>query len=144
MKKIISVTAMGISWGFTVLVFYMTVSAIINSDFFSNLTSAEFIKQVICSAIVGLGFSVPSLIYRNENLSRWLQVVIHLGIGFAIYICVAFYAGWIPIEFGLLPVVISLVISVVFALLAWMCFSLYYRKQAEKINEKIIEKQGRN
>ncbi len=42
MKKIISVTAMGISWGFTVLVFYMTVSAIINSDFFSNLTSAEF------------------------------------------------------------------------------------------------------
>lgn len=144
MRKIISTTALGISWGFTVLVLYMTVSSLINADFFSNLTSAEFIKNVICAAITGLGFSVPSLIYRNENLSRWLQVVIHLGIGFAIYICVAFYAGWIPIEFGLLPVAISIAASVVFTLLIWLCFSIYYRKQAEKINKKIFEKQGRN
>lgn len=144
MRKIISTTALGISWGFTVLVLYMTVSSLINADFFSNLTSAEFIKDVICSAITGLGFSVPTIIYGSETVSRGLQVLVHLGTGFAIYIPVAFFAGWIPAEAGFLPVVISLVISVVFALLAWMCFSLYYRKQAEKINEKIIEKQGRN
>lgn len=142
MRKIISKTALGISWGFTILVFYMTVSAAINADFFSNLTSAEFIKHVICSAITGLGFCVPTIIYENENVSRGLQVLIHLGIGFAIYIPVAFFAGWIPTEFGFLPVVSSLGISVVFALLAWLCFSLYYKKQAEKINEKIIEKQN--
>lgn len=144
MKKIISVTAMGISWGFTVLVFYMTVSAIINSDFFSNLTSAEFIKQVICSGVVGLGFTVPTLVYRSESLSRWLQVLVHLGIGFVIYISVAFYAGWIPTEFGFLTVAISIAASIVLTLLIWLCFSLYYRKQAEKINRKIFEKQGRN
>lgn len=144
MRKIISTTALGISWGFTVLVLYMTVSSLINADFFGNLTSAEFIKNVICSAITGLGFSVPSLIYRNENLSRGLQVLIHLGIGFVIYISVALYAGWIPTEFGLLPVAISIAVSVVFTLLIWLCFSFYYRKQAEKINEKIIEKQSKN
>lgn len=144
MRKIISTTALGISWGFTILVIYMTISAAINADFFSNLTSAEFIKHVICSAIVGLGFSVPTIIYRCETVSRGLQVLVHLGTGFAIYIPVAFYAGWVPTEAGFLPVVISLAISVVFALLAWMCFNLYYRKQAEKINEKIIEKQRKN
>lgn len=144
MRKIISTMALGISWGFTVLVLYMTVSSLVNADFFSNLTSAEFIKNVICSAIVGLGFSVPSLIYRNETLSRWLQVLVHLGIGFVIYISVALYAGWIPTEFGFLPVVISIAVSVVFTLLIWLCFSIYYRKQAEKINKKIFEKQSKN
>lgn len=143
MRKIISSIAIGISWGFTVLVLYMTVSASVKADYLQQLTSNTFIKYVICSAITGLGFSVPSLIYENENIPRGLQVFIHLGIGFAIYIPVAFFAGWIPTEFGVLPVAISLGISVVFALLVWFCFSLYYRKQAQKINKKIIEKQGK-
>ncbi len=144
MRKIISTTALGISWGFTILVFYMTVSAVIDTEFFSNFTSAEFIKDVICAAITGLGFTVPTIIYGNESVSRGLQVLVHLGTGFAIYIPVAFFAGWIPTEAGLLPVVISLAISVVFAMLVWLCFSLYYKKQAEKINKKIFEKQKNN
>lgn len=144
MRKIISSIAIGISWGFTVLVLIMTVFAATYDNFFNQLTSAVFIKYVVCAAIIGLGFSVPSLIYENESIPRRLQVLIHLGIGFAIYIPVAFFAGWIPTEFGFLPVVISLCISVVFALLVWLCFSLYYKKQAEKINKKIIEKQNEN
>lgn len=143
MRKIISSIALGISWGFTVLVLIMTVFVSVKADYLQQLTSAMFIKYVICAAITGLGFSVPSLIYENESIPRGLQVLIHLGIGFAIYIPVAFFAGWIPTEFGFLPVAISLGISVVFALLVWFCFSLYYRKQAQKINEKIIEKQSK-
>lgn len=144
MRKIISKTALGISWGFTILVFYMTVSAAIDADFFNNLTSSEFIKHVICAAITGLGFTVPTIIYDNETVSRGLQVLVHLGTGFAIYIPVAFFAGWIPTEAGFLPVVISFAISVVFAMLAWLCFSLYYKKQAERMNKKIFEKQRNN
>ena len=142
MKNVIKSIAVGINWGFTVLVAYLTIGVIISSDFLAGIAQADFIKYVICSAVIGLGFSVPSLVYYNERISRGLQVIIHLGTGFAIYIPVAFFAGWIPTAYGAIAVAISLLISIVFSLLVWLCFALYYRKQAQEINRKIIEKQN--
>lgn len=141
MKNVIKSIALGIGWGFTVLVVYLTIGVIINGDYLATIAPNDFIMYVICSAVVGLGFSVPSLIYYNERISRILQVIIHLGTGFAIYIPVAFFAGWIPTAYGAIAVALSLLCTVVFSLLVWLCFALYYRKQAEKINRKIIEKQ---
>ena len=75
------------------------------------------------------------------RISRGLQVIIHLGTGFAIYVPVAFFAGWIPTAYGAVAVAVSLLCAVVFSLLVWLCFALYYRKQAQEINRKIVEKQ---
>ena len=141
MRNFIKSIAVGIGWGFTVLVVYLTIGVIISSDFLASIAPDDFIKYVICSAVVGLGFSVPSLIYYNERISRILQVIIHLGTGFAIYIPVAFFAGWIPTAYGAIAVALSLLCAVVFSLLVWFCFALYYRKQAQEINRKILEKQ---
>lgn len=141
MRNFIKSIAVGIGWGFTVLVVYLTIGVIISSDFLASIAPDVFIKYVICSAVIGLGFSVPSLIYYNERISRILQVIIHLGTGFAIYIPVAFFAGWIPTAYGAIAVALSLLCAVVFSLLVWFCFALYYRKQAEEINRKILEKQ---
>ena len=141
MRNFIKSIAVGISWGFTILVLYLTIGVIISGDYLASIAPDDFIKYVICSAVVGLGFSVPSLVYHNERISRGLQVIIHLGTGFAIYIPVAFFAGWIPTAYGAIAVALSLLCAVVFALLVWLCFALYYRKQAQEINRKIIEKQ---
>ncbi|MCI2111914.1 MAG: DUF3021 domain-containing protein [Ruminococcus sp.] len=141
MKNIIKSIVLGIGWGFTVFVVYLTIGVFISSDFLAGIAQDDFIKYVICSAVIGLGFSVPSLIYRNERISRGLQVIIHLGTGFAIYVPVAFFAGWIPTAYGAIAVAISLLCAVVFSLLVWLCFALYYRKQAQEINRKIVEKQ---
>ena len=141
MRNFIKSIATGISWGFTILVLYLTIGVIISGDFLASIAPDDFIKYVICSAVIGLGFSVPSLIYHNERISRGLQVIIHLGTGFAIYIPVAFFAGWIPTAYGAIAVALSLLCAVIFALLVWLCFALYYRKQAQEINRKIIEKQ---
>ena len=138
MRNVIKSIAVGISWGFTILVLYLTIGVIINGDYLATIAPNDFIKYVICSAVIGLGFSVPSLVYYNERISRGLQVIIHLG---TIYIPVAFFAGWIPTAYGAIAVTISLLIAVVFSLLVWLCFALYYRKQAQEINRKIIEKQ---
>ncbi|WP_294466659.1 DUF3021 domain-containing protein [uncultured Ruminococcus sp.] len=142
MKNIIKSIVLGIGWGFTVFVVYLTIGVFISSDFLAGIAQDDFIKYVICSAVIGLGFSVPSLIYRNERISRGLQVIIHLGTGFAIYVPVAFFAGWIPTAYGAIAVAISLLCAVVFSLLVWLCFALYYRKQAQEINRKILEKQN--
>ncbi|MDD6988231.1 DUF3021 domain-containing protein [Ruminococcus sp.] len=141
MKNIIKSIVLGIGWGFTVFVVYLTIGVFISSDFLAGIAQDDFIKYVICSAVIGLGFSVPSLIYRNERISRGLQVIIHLGTGFTIYVPVAFFAGWIPTAYGAIAVAISLLCAVVFSLLVWLCFALYYRKQAQEINRKIVEKQ---
>ena len=110
MKNIIKSIVLGIGWGFTVFVVYLTIGVFISSDFLAGIAQDDFIKYVICSAVIGLGFSVPSLIYRNERISRGLQVIIHLGTGFAIYVPVAFFAGWIPTAYGAMQ---SIVISIV-------------------------------
>ena len=141
MKNIIKSIVLGIGWGFTFFVVYLTIGVIISGDFLAGIAQDDFIKYVICSAVIGLGFSVPSLIYRNERISRGLQVIIHLGTGFAIYVPVAFFAGWIPTAYGAVAVAVSLLCAVVFSLLVWLCFALYYRKQAHEINRKIVEKQ---
>ena len=141
MKNIITSIVLGIGWGFTFFVVYLTIGVIISGDFLAGIAQDDFIKYVICSAVIGLGFSVPSLIYRNERISRGLQVIIHLGTGFAIYVPVAFFAGWIPTAYGAVAVAVSLLCAVVFSLLVWLCFALYYRKQAQEINRKIVEKQ---
>ena len=141
MKNIIKSIVLGIGWGFTFFVVYLTIGVIISGDFLAGIAQDDFIKYVICSAVIGLGFSVPSLIYRNERISRGLQVIIHLVTGFAIYVPVAFFAGWIPTAYGAVAVAVSLLCAVVFSLLVWLCFALYYRKQAQEINRKIVEKQ---
>ena len=141
MKNIIKSIVLGIGWGFTFFVVYLTIGVIISGDFLAGIAQDDFIKYVICSAVIGLGFSVPSLIYRNERISSGLQVIIHLGTGFAIYVPVAFFAGWIPTAYGAVAVAVSLLCAVVFSLLVWLCFALYYRKQAHEINRKIVEKQ---
>ena len=141
MKNIIKSIVLGIGWGFTFFVVYLTIGVIISGDFLAGIAQDDFIKYVICSAVIGLGFSVPSLIYRNERISRGLQVIIHLGTGFAIYVPVAFFAGWIPTAYGAVAVAVSLLCAVVFSLLVWLCVALYYRKQAQEINRKIVEKQ---
>ena len=63
MRNVIKSIAVGISWGFTILVLYLTIGVIISGDFLAGIAQGDFIKYVICSAVIGLGFSVPSLIY---------------------------------------------------------------------------------
>ena len=142
MKKLISSIAIGIGCGFSILVLFLTTAVLINPDFLSMISAEYFLMNVVCSAIVGLGFSVPSLIYENKHISRGLHVLIHLGTGFVIYIPTAFFAGWIPTAAGFVVVAISLLISVVFAVLIWFCFWLYHKKEADIMNKKIIEKQS--
>ncbi len=57
MKNIIKSIVLGIGWGFTVFVVYLTIGVFISSDFLAGIAQDDFIKYVICSAVIGLGFS---------------------------------------------------------------------------------------
>lgn len=140
MKNIIKNVIFGIGWGFSILVMVMLVGVIINPMFVSSITQGEFIIDVCCSAVVGIAFVLPSLVYNNSRLSRPLQVIIHLGIGFAVYIPCAFFAGWIPTMYGVIATCISLGISLAISLLIYLGFYFYYKSEAKKMNAKIKAK----
>lgn len=104
-----------------------------------SLENYRFTKMVIGCIIIGLGFGVPTIVYRNENLPMPVRVIIHMGIGCVVYTLVAFAVGWMggaaSIGQGILIAIIQL--AVAFAI--WFLFMRYYRREAEKMNEKIQE-----
>ena len=107
------------------------------------MLSICFIKYAICSVIIGIGFYLPSIIYDKPNITLPVKATVHLGIGFVIYLVTAFLAGWIG-GYGAIATFISIAISILFTLLIYMCFYLYYRKEAVVMNKKIKEIQKTN
>lgn len=96
-------------------------------------------KMAIGTVIVSLGFSIPSLVYDNEKLSRGLQILIHMGIGCTLMLITASIVGWIPTEYGISGIVIFVIIELIVAFLIWFGFSLYYKKEANRLNEHLAK-----
>lgn len=135
--KILKLTLNGIAWGCTVCTFVLMIGAMIAGDAFLPTSAGSFIKQSIASMIVGIGFVVPTLIYEKENLSRGIQTLIHMGIGFLIYFPIAFYMNWLPVDSGWLMVLLSILIAVAVSFIILSAYYLYYKKEAERINKRI-------
>jgi hypothetical protein len=102
-----------------------------------SLENYLFTKMVVGCILVGLGFGVPTIVYRRDNLPMPIKVVIHMGIGCVVYTIVAYAVGWLggtaTIGQGLIIAVIQLAV----AFLIWFLFMRYYRAEAKKMNEKI-------
>lgn len=135
--KIVKLILNGIAWGCTVSVFVIMFGCVITGDDFLVKTSEGFIRQSIASMIVGIGFVVPTLVYYNRSLSRWIQILIHLGIGFIIYLPIAVYLGWIPINLGPKMALLSILFAVIFSFAVVLVYFIYYKYEADKMNRKI-------
>ena len=128
------------AWG--CLIF--TILSIINlslwyNSYISDLTT-NYIKYSIAAMVIGVGFALPSMVYRREDLSMPVKVLIHMGTGITIYILVSLYAGLIPTSLGIGPLITSLLTGIGIALVIfgiWFGFYLYHRKEAQKINKQI-------
>lgn len=142
MNKLFKTILTGLSLGCTIFTLCSVLFDAIGGGTFL-LENWSLTKMVIGTVIVSLGFSVPSLIYENEKLSRGLQILIHMGIGCTLMLITASIVGWIPTEYGISGIIIFVIIELIVAFLIWFGFSLYYKKEAEMLNEQ-IEKISRN
>ena len=136
MKDLIKHLFQGISLG---LAFFVSISVLM--DYINNGTflmeNWSFTKMAIGSVIVGIGFSVPALIYKSPKIPYGLQILIHMGIGCSVMLITAFCVGWIPTGLGIKGILISIIIEMISAFIIWFAFSLYYKQEARKINEQI-------
>lgn len=92
---------------------------------------------VFACVVTGLGFGVPTFLYKIENLPMPLAAVIHLGIGLSIYFLAASKVGWIPVQAGTLACVISVAGMILISLLIWLGFMKYNKDMAARINEAL-------
>ena len=104
-----------------------------------SLDNYRFTKMVIGCVLIGLGFGVPTIVYRKDTLPVPVRAIIHMGTGCVVYTIVAYAVGWIDgsatIGQGILIVAIQLAV----AFLIWLLFRRYYRAEAKKMNDRIQE-----
>lgn len=102
-----------------------------------SLENYRLTKMVIGCIIVGLGFGVPSLVYRNESLPMPVRVLVHMGIGCVVYTIVGFAVGWIGGSATLGQGIAIAAVQLLVAFIIWFCFMRFYRSEAKKMNDKI-------
>lgn len=104
-----------------------------------SLDNYRFTKMIIGCVLIGLGFGVPTIIYRKENLPMPIRVIIHMGIGCVVYTVVAYAVGLIGGSASIGQGIIIAAIQLAVAFIIWFFFMKYYRAEAKKMNDKIQE-----
>lgn len=104
-----------------------------------SLDNYRFTKMIIGCVLIGLGFGVPTIIYRKENLPMPIRVIIHMGIGCVVYTVVAYAVGWIGGSASIGQGIIIAAIQLAVAFIIWFLFMKYYCAEAKKMNDKIQE-----
>ena len=104
-----------------------------------SLEDYKFTKMVTGCVLIGLGFGVPTIVYRKESIPMPIKVLIHMGTGCVIYTVVAYAVGWMGGVTNIWQGIIIGAIQLAVAFIIWFCCVRYYKAEARKMNEKIQE-----
>lgn len=63
-----------------------------------------------------------------------------MGVGISIYLVCSFYAGWLPVDRGILVITSYIIIIIAVSFIIWTGFYIYNKNEARKINKKLQEK----
>lgn len=135
-KDLVKSTAISIGMAMTI---FCLVGVVFDVGYKGNfsLDDYRFTKMVAGCVLVGLGFGVPTIVYRKDNLPMPIRVIIHMGIGCVVYTIIAYAVGWIggsaTIGQGILIAAIQLAV----AFLIWFMFMKHYRAEAKRMNDRI-------
>ena len=126
----------------TAMAIFCLVGIVFDVHYGGNLTLDDyrFTKMVVGCILVGLGFGVPSVIYKKEIIPMPLRVIIHLGIGWIVYLIVAYAVGWMGATTSIGQAILIKCIQSAVILLIWFLFFRHYKKEADEINKKLAEK----
>jgi len=143
LKKIIGRTLTGASVGALWLVgvgiiLEQTIGTLIGTPDPAGVYTASFTEQALFAMLVGIGWALPTLVYDNERIAPGLQMLIHLAIGFAVFMPVAFHLHWFPTEGVTAGEIVGMVIGAAAGCVGiWFCFYLWFRSESKAINHKL-------
>ncbi|MBD7983811.1 DUF3021 domain-containing protein [Sporosarcina sp. Sa2YVA2] len=133
MKTFLIRSILGIFFGsFLTLVVLFAVIFIGGNE---TLDSSILVKNAIGQVFCGWFFTVTPLLFENEKLTLPIQTLLHFLCVSVLYFIIAFVLGWIP--FTTVGFIGTLGLFVVVYAIIWFAFYMYFRKQAEKLNEDL-------
>ena len=135
-KDLVKSTAISIGMAMTI---FCLVGVVFDVGYKGNfsLDDYRFTKMVIGCVLVGLGFGVPTIVYRKDNLPMPIRVIIHMGIGCVVYTVVAYAVGWIGSSATIGQGILIAAIQLAVAFLIWFLFMKHYRAEAKRMNDRI-------
>ena len=135
-KDLVKSTAISIGMAMTI---FCLVGVVFDVGYKGNfsLDDYRFTKMVIGCVLVGLGFGVPTIVYRKDNLPMPIRVIIHMGIGCVVYTIIAYAVGWIGGSATLGKGILIAAIQLVPAFIIWFLFMKHYRAEAKRMNDRI-------
>ena len=136
LKDILKSTVISIGMSLTIFSLVCLVFDIGYGGNFS-LEGYRMTKMIIGCIIIGLGFGIPTIVYKNDSLPMPVRVLIHMGIGCVIYTIVACSVGWIGGSASLGQGIAIAAIQLAVAFIIWFCFMRFYRSEAKRMNDKI-------
>lgn len=141
-KKILFRFYNGIAWGCIISSVICVIGTLIHGTAWFSATPFSYAAQVGAAVLVGLAWSLPTLVYDSEKLGRAAQILIHLSIGFTVYFLCAFTMQWIPTDYGAGTILLGVAIALAVSFAVYACFYLYYKKQAEEANRRLRQMHG--
>ena len=136
LKDLLKSTVISIGMSLTI---FSLVCIVFDIGFGGNFSLEDYrmTKMIIGCVVIGLGFGVPTIIYKNDTLPMPVRVLIHMGIGCVIYTLVAYAVGWIGGSASIGQGIVIAAIQLAAAFIIWFCFMRFYRSEAKKMNDKI-------
>ncbi|PWU66952.1 DUF3021 domain-containing protein [Gracilibacillus dipsosauri] len=98
-------------------------------------TVIEIWRHFLSSMLMGVYFSLASLIFESERGSLLKQTIIHFVLSLIVISIVSIYAGWVP--FTLWSLIIGLGIFLLTYFIMWIGIYTYYKKLEKSMNESI-------
>ena len=138
MKRIIELSIKGVGLALALFAVFGLVADVANQGVFT-LKNYNYTKMVIGAVIVGLGFSVPGIVYETTVFSYAVKILIHMGTGCVIFLITGYAVGWFSLAGGIRQCMPPILASLGTSVLLWVVFMLRDRRTAERINERIRE-----
>lgn len=104
-----------------------------------RLENYQYTKMVIGCALVGMGFGIPSIVYRQDNIPMPIRILIHMGTGCVIYTIVSSAVGWISKTESVSLGILAAAVQFGAAFIIWFLFMRYYHAEAKRMNERVQE-----
>lgn len=102
-----------------------------------SFSGVDIINLFLGCIVAGWAFSLTGFIYERDDIALPLQIIFQMGIGMTVLFLIAIYLKWMPVEFGIGPVITWIAIALVFGAVFWCGFYIYYYLMARDLNKKI-------
>ncbi|WP_188455951.1 DUF3021 domain-containing protein [Virgibacillus oceani] len=133
MKTFLFRSMIGIFFGAFVSV--LITFAFIYFGGYETIDSGTFFKNSLGSIFCGWFFSTSPLYFELPFLKLHHQTILHFITVTILFFILSVGIGWIP--FNVTSILITAILFIVGYVIMWLCFYLYFKHEAKKLNEEL-------